>query len=114
MVGELARRGLMFVDDGSVRGSLSGEAALGEVPFAAADIVLDVEVQPAAIAARLAQLTAIARERGYAVASANAFPATIEQIALWAETAGEQGFVLVPITSLANDPLTDATRIQID
>ena len=114
VVGELARRGLMFVDDGSVRGSLSGEAALGEVPFAAADIVLDIEVQPAAIAARLAELTAIARERGFAVASANAFPATIEQIAAWAATAGEQGFVLVPITSLANDPQTDATRIQIE
>lgn len=114
IVAELARRGLMFVDDGAIQRSRANEAAEGELPFAKADLVLDLEVNEAAIAARLAQLVTIARERGYAIASASAFPTTIEQIALWAETAAEQGVVLVPVTSLANDPMTDATRVQLE
>jgi polysaccharide deacetylase 2 family uncharacterized protein YibQ len=105
VVAELARRGLMFVDDGAVLRSQTSEAALGHLPFAKADLVIDVEVNGDAVAARLAQLVAIARDRGYAIGSASAFPVTIEQIARWAETLDELGVVLVPVTSLANDPL---------
>ena len=114
VLNELEARGLMLIDDGSVRQSRSAEAATGVLPFARADMVLDLDVSADAVAAKLAELEALARQRGYAIASASAFPVTIEQIALWAETALQAGVVLVPVTSLSNDPLTDAVRIQIE
>jgi len=114
MLDELAARGLMLLDDGSVRQSSSGEAAAGILPFARADMVLDVDISAEAVAAKLAELEAIARQRGYAIASASAFPVTIQQIAIWAEAAVRDGIELVPVTSLANDPVMDAVRIQIE
>ena len=113
VIDELAARGLMFLDDGSVRQSQSAEVATGVLPFAKADLVLDSEISAEAIDAKLAQLVSIAQDRGYAIASANAFPVTIEQIAAWAPTLAAQGITLVPVTSLANDPQTDATTIQV-
>ena len=59
-------------------------------------------------------MEAMARLRGFAIASASAFPVTIQQIALWAETAVRDGIELVPVTSLVNDPVLDAVTIQID
>jgi len=62
---------------------------------------------------RFPQLEALALQRGYAIATASAFRVTIEQISQWAEGAAERGIRLVPITALANDPLVDATQVQI-
>ncbi len=114
VVAELEARGLMLLDDGTVRQSRSGDVATGVLPFARADMVLDLELSAGAVAAKLAELEALARQRGYAVASASAFPVTIEQIAIWAQAALQAGIVLVPVTSLANDPLNDAVRIEIE
>ncbi len=114
VIDELAARGLMFLDDGSIRQSQSADVATGVLPFAQADVVLDGEISVEAIDAKLAQLVSIAQERGYAIATANAFPVTIGQIAAWAQTLAAQGIVLVPVTALANDPQTDATRIQLE
>lgn len=113
VVRELASRGLMLVDEGAAVQSRAADVALGELPFAAADLVLDRDVTAGAIAARLAELEAIAGQRGYAIATASAFQVTIDQIRIWAEGAAERGFVLVPVTALANDPLGDATHIEI-
>ncbi len=114
VIDELTARGLMFVDDGSVRQSQSANVATGALPFAQADMVLDGEISATAIAAKLDELVAIAQQRGYAIASASAFPVTIEQIAQWAQTLAGKGVVLVPVTSLANDPLTDATQVRLE
>ena len=114
IIDAIAARGLLFVDEGSTALSRSGDAAAGVLPFAKADLVLDQDLDPVAIAARLAQLETIARQRGLAIASASAFPVTIEQIMLWAAGAADRGIVLVPVSALANDPVTDAVRIQLD
>lgn len=104
VVDELAGRGLMLVDDGGTAASRAAEVAVGALPFAAADLVLDTTVDAAAIDSRLAALEAIAEERGFAIASASAFSASVEQIAAWAGTLAARGFDLVPVTALADDP----------
>lgn len=113
LIDALAARGLMFIDDGAAVQSRSGDFAAGLLPFARADLVLDLDVTAAAIAAKLSQLEAMAQQRGFAIATASAFPVTIEQIAIWAETAAERGVILVPVTSLANDPINDAVTIEL-
>jgi polysaccharide deacetylase 2 family uncharacterized protein YibQ len=97
---EIGRRGLLYLDDGSSGASKADELSDGIVPFGRADIVIDADTAPAAIDARLKQLEAIARERGYAIGSASAFPETIERIGAFAKDAADHGITLVPITAL--------------
>lgn len=102
VLAEIGSRGLLYLDDGSSGArSRVGEAATGRVPFLQADIVLDADTTAGAIDARLEQLAAIARERGYAIGTGSAFPATVARIAEFARRAEEHGIVLVPITALA-------------
>lgn len=96
---DLSARGLFFVDDGSARRSLA--PALADetgLPVLRADIVLDANPAPASIAAALTRLESIARERGLAVGTASALPATIALVARFAETLKSEGIVLVPVS----------------
>jgi len=96
---EIGRRGLLYLDDGSSPRSRAAEAA-GGTPFLRADMVLDADLDAASIDQRLRQLQAIARERGYAVATATAFPVSVERIAAFVQAAESRGVVIVPLSAL--------------
>ena len=99
---EAAKRGLIYVDDGSNSRSISGQLAGGQnLPFAKADIVIDTVPTPIEIDRALARLEMRARESGTAVGYATAQPGTIARIAEWAKKAEAQGILLVPITMVA-------------
>ncbi|HVY18618.1 MAG TPA: divergent polysaccharide deacetylase family protein [Bauldia sp.] len=100
---DIGQRGLMYVDDGSSTRSRAAEVAGTTTPFVRADLVLDADLSAEAIDQSLSQLRAIARERGYAVATATAFPITIERIAEFAKQAANKGITLVPISALAEN-----------
>ena len=100
----VGKRGLLYLDDGSSPRSLAGDTA-GRTPFLKADLVLDPDLAPGAIDARLDQLVAIARSRGgYAVGSATAFPSTIERIAAFAKATAARDVTLVPVSALVAAP----------
>jgi polysaccharide deacetylase 2 family uncharacterized protein YibQ len=102
---ETARRGLLYVDDGTSPRSLAGQiAGANNLPFAKAGVVIDAVPTPAHIDRALARLEALAREHGSAVGMAQALPAAIDRIAAWARAAEQRGFVLVPITAVAMKP----------
>ena len=102
---EAARRGLIYLDDGSSPRSLAGQiAGANNLPFAKAEVVLDAVPTSAHIDRALAKLEALAREHGSAVGTASALPASIERIAQWAKAAEARGIVLVPITAVAIKP----------
>ena len=74
---DAAKRGLIFVDDGSSSRSVAGQLAGGHnLPFAKADIVLDTVPTSGEIDRALARLEMKAREGGTAVGFATAQPAT--------------------------------------
>ena len=99
---ETAKRGLIYVDDGSSRRSVAGQiAGSHNLPFAKTDLVLDAVPTPVEIDRALARLEMLARDNGTAVGLANAQPATIARIADWAKKVEGRGFVLVPITMVA-------------
>jgi polysaccharide deacetylase 2 family uncharacterized protein YibQ len=99
---ETAKRGLIYVDDGSSPRSVAGQLAGNQnLPFAKTDIVIDAVPTPTEIDHALARLELMARERGNAVGLATALPATIARIAAWAKNVEGRGFVLVPITMMA-------------
>ena len=47
---------------------------------------------------------AIARDRGYAIATATAFPVTLDRVAAFAAAAAQNGIDLVPVTALLPPP----------
>ncbi len=99
---ETAKRGLIFVDDGSNPRSLAGRiAGANNLPFAKADVILDSVPTPDEIDRALGRLEMAARERGVAVGIASALPVSIGHIAKWAKEAQSRGLLLVPISAVA-------------
>jgi polysaccharide deacetylase 2 family uncharacterized protein YibQ len=99
---ETARRGLIFVDDGSNPRSVAGRiAGANNLPFAKAEMVLDSVPTPDEIDHALGRLEMAARERSIAVGISSALPVSIEHIAKWAKAAESRGLLLVPITAVA-------------
>ena len=97
---EIAGRGLLYLDDGSSARSKAAEIAGKTTPFLRADVVLDADLSPAAIDDRLNQLQAIARDRGYAVATATAFPVTVERVTAFVNAAANKGIAIVPVSAV--------------
>jgi polysaccharide deacetylase 2 family uncharacterized protein YibQ len=105
MLREVAKRGLMYLDDGTSPRSLAGQiAGANGLPFAKASVVLDVVPTPNEIDRALARLESIARDSGLAVGVATALPISIARISKWAKGASERGILLVPISAAAIKP----------
>jgi polysaccharide deacetylase 2 family uncharacterized protein YibQ len=99
---EAAKRGLIFVDDGSNPRSLAGRiAGANNLPFARADVVIDSVPTPGEIDRALGRLEMAARERNTAVGISSALPVSIDHIAKWAKVLASRGLLLVPITAVA-------------
>jgi polysaccharide deacetylase 2 family uncharacterized protein YibQ len=99
---EAAKRGLIYVEDGSSPRSLAGQiAGANNLAYAKADLTVDAVPAAGEIDRALARLEKTARERGFAVGMANALPASIERIAIWAKAAEGRGILLVPISAVA-------------
>lgn len=104
-LGELSRRGLLYLDDASSSRSVARDVAreAGTV-FAAADVLLDGSPEPGAIARQLETLERVARADGSAIGIASAFDVSVEAIAAFVEAAEQRGIRIVPISALAVDP----------
>lgn len=103
--GELAKRGLMYLDDGSSARSIAPDTARRQgVPFAAVDIAIDGERDRGAILKKLDEAERTARAKGFAVATGSAFEVTVDAVATWAEEAKRRGIEIVPISAIAEDP----------
>jgi uncharacterized protein len=100
LLGELGKRGLLYLDDGSSPRGGDTPVPQGAAPVLRADIVLDADTTPSAIDGRLDALVAIARERGSAIATGSAFPTTIDRVAAFAKAAADRGVALVTLTAL--------------
>ena len=99
---ETAKRGLIFVDDGSNPRSVAGRiAGANNVPFAKPDVVIDSVPAAGDIDRALTRLEAAARERNMAVGISSALPLSIDHIAKWAKGAANRGLLLVPVTAAA-------------
>jgi uncharacterized protein len=99
---EIAKRGLVYVDDGTSPRSLASQiAGANSMPYAKASVVLDAVPTPMEIDRALGRLEALAKDKGFAVGIASALPVTIERLSQWAKNAEGRGFVLAPITAVA-------------
>ena len=101
---DIAKRGLMFLDDGSSARSLSGDfaKAIG-FPHAYADVMIDGQVDRQAILAKLDELERIARRNGQAIGVGAAFDETIAAVTEWRNEAVARGIEFVGVSALANE-----------
>jgi polysaccharide deacetylase 2 family uncharacterized protein YibQ len=99
----LKRRGVMFVDAKAVPESVAGRVArdMG-VPRAISDRVIDAEGGRAGIDAKLVEIERQARNSGHALAFASPYPMTIDRLLAWLPMAQQRGFVLAPVSAIAN------------
>ena len=108
---EVAKRGLLYLDDGSSPRSVAREiAAANNLAFAKADAVIDAVPTAADIDRALGRLETMARERGIVVGVAGALPVTIERIAKWAKAAEGRGVQLIPISAVAKRTADEGQR----
>lgn len=97
---EIGARGLGVIDDGSSPRSVAAKVgSAAKTPTARADVVVDAVGRPDAMDKELARLETLARERGYALASASALPVTLDRVARWAKGLEAKGILLVPAST---------------
>lgn len=96
---ELKKRGLIYVDDGTVPSSTAEQiASLLGLDYSAANIQLDTA--SGGITKALTELETMARERGSAIGVAKVKPETVKQLADWADKLeAKEGIVLVPVSA---------------
>lgn len=105
VMGELSRRGLLYLDDGTVARSVAPELARNDrVPFAAGDAIIDTERDRGAILRKLDQLEATARAQGFAIGTGSAFDITVDTVTSWVAEARKRGIEIVPVSAVATDP----------
>lgn len=96
---ELKRRGLLYVDDGSVEGSAAGSvaSALG-LYYSVASVQIDSE-SAAEIDKQFAKLEEAAKTEGAAIGVVRAKPAAVKRLNEWAAKLEAKGIVLVPVSA---------------
>jgi uncharacterized protein len=93
---EVKRRGLLYLDDGSVEDSVAGQIAKDVgLEYSVAQVRIDA----AQMAKDLAALEAAAKAQGAAIGIAKAEPATVKKISEWAGSLEGKGLVLVPVSA---------------
>ncbi len=101
VLGEISKRGLLYLDDGSTFSSHSEAVAKAvSMPYARGSIVVDDAKNAKAITDNLLALEKLARRNGKAIGIASAFPRSVSQIVLWIEQAEKRGIEIVPVSAL--------------
>lgn len=97
----LARRGLMFFDNGSVPRSAAPDIAKRvNAPFVQAASDIDVIQTGMEIDQRLSELETRARLNGWAAGAGFLYPVTIDRLSAWAKGLPERGIALVPASAI--------------
>jgi polysaccharide deacetylase 2 family uncharacterized protein YibQ len=96
-------RGLLYLDSRtSARSAAAQIARAVDLPFAFNDRFLDASPVAPDIDKELKELERLAQASGAALGIGSAYPVTIERIKAWADGLNSRGFVLAPVSALAN------------
>ncbi|KQZ47358.1 hypothetical protein ASD54_21075 [Rhizobium sp. Root149] len=101
---DTAKRGLLFLDDGSSARTVTEKVAKPlDAPYAFADITIDGQLDRQAILRKLDELERVAQRKGTAIGMGSAFDETIDAVAEWAKEAQGRGIEIVGVASLVSD-----------
>jgi polysaccharide deacetylase 2 family uncharacterized protein YibQ len=103
VLGYMAKRGLLFFDDGEAANSQAAQvAARVGIAFLRSTGRIDSIGNLPEIVRHLSYLETHARQFGSAVGSASSDPMTLESISTWAGQLAAHGFVLVPASAIVS------------
>jgi uncharacterized protein len=109
----LQKRGLMLVDNKPPADNPVASLAIQmKLPWAAADIVLDNDADPATIDQAFAALETLTLRNGAGLAIAALSPALIDHASTWIPTLDMKGLVLAPTSALADRQTTAPIAAQ--
>jgi hypothetical protein len=96
---ELKRRGLLYVDDGSVK-EPTAERVADAIGLNYSEARVQIDGQSAAeIVKQLEQLESLATQQGAVIGVVRATPATMKQVVEWAGKLEAKGIKLVPVSA---------------
>lgn len=102
---ELARRGIAFVETGSIPGSIFAvEAARAKNQFALSSESIDAHADGNAIEERLKELERLALQNGQALGTGFPYPVTIDTVKAWAQRLDAKGIILAPASHTLSIP----------
>ncbi|WP_162530349.1 divergent polysaccharide deacetylase family protein [Rhodovastum atsumiense] len=100
VMGELKARDLLFVDSLTIPHSVAlRRAEAAGVAAIPRNVFLDNSPDPNAIRAQIAELEAVARRKGYAIAIGHPRQTTIDVLEKYLPTLASRGFVLWPVSA---------------
>lgn len=98
---EINARGLLFLDSRTIANTAGPRIARElDMPFAERDVFLDNVAIANDVRARLAEVEAVARRQGRAIAIGHPHDGTLEALAQWLPEIERRGFVLVPVSAI--------------
>ena len=104
VIGELKRRGLLFLDSRTGADSVGAKVAREQgVPYAERDVFLDNTPTVPEVLKQLGELERIARAKGTAVAIGHPHDGTIAALQQWIPQARARGLVFVPISTIVRE-----------
>lgn len=113
VMADLAARGVAFIEDGSLPGSVFAEIAADEqTAFAKANLVIDTRMDAAEIETQLLTLESIAMEDGYALGTGIAYPVTIDTVTAWVGRLEAKGILLAPASHVVAGPARQSGSFQ--
>ena len=97
---ELARRGLLFIDNNSTVNSVSADLSnRANLPYNRSDRLIDAIPTVADIDEQLMGLESLAKLNGHAIGYAQAYPVTFERLEEWIPLLRSRGIDLVPVSA---------------
>lgn len=103
---EINKRGLLYLDDGSVRKTLSTDIAGAiRLPIVKADRIAENAAGAPGLRTLLAETEAVAKKSGRAVIVVPALPANIEILAGWEAELSQRGLTLAPLSGISGAKL---------
>lgn len=98
---DIAERGLMFFDDGSLPQAMTSAVALATAtPSLRADLVVDLMAKAQGPESALGRLETLARDKGNAIGAVRIHPSAIDRLARFAQGLEARGIALVPLSAL--------------
>jgi polysaccharide deacetylase 2 family uncharacterized protein YibQ len=100
MLTELKKRGLYFIEDGSLPLSSTDDVAQAvHQQVRHADVVIDAAPDAQSITDALNKLEEQARSQGFAMGTGSGLAVTVDTVRDWARAARDRGIILVPATA---------------
>ena len=101
VLGEIKRRGLLFIDSRTSSKSVAPAVAQRlAVPFAQRHIFLDDDPKGDNIVRQLKALETVAKKQGFGIAIGHPYDTTLSELKKWLPTLASRGFVLVPVSAI--------------